>query len=134
MADQKEMILIVEDDSLLREFFEEVYRKIFGDEYEIKIEVNCEEAIPTFGANKERIIMIQSDFNLSQAKGIMNGIEFLKYAREQEFRGIIVLASGDIFEGELLEIILHKGIIHLMKPITYSDLAPLARILKESRK
>ena len=82
--------LIVDDDRSIRMLMGLIFQEILGDNYEILLAENGEEAMEV-AVNENNVVLIVSDLNMPKK----NGIELAKFIREYYGKiKIIIISNG----------------------------------------
>lgn len=90
MTDQKTVILIVDDDRMMREFAKVVINRNFPS-FQVETREDGKLGLEFFEQQAHRIALILTDFRMPN----MNGLELVKAIREKNKEVGIILASGD---------------------------------------
>jgi len=106
-------LMYIEDDAAIRNSVVKTLEIIFHD---VQIFENAEDALAQYQIKKPDIIL--SDINLSE----MNGIEFSKIIREDDYNIPIILLTAYTNKEILLEATSLKLISYIVKPVVFDEL------------
>lgn len=112
------MILLIEDDDIIRETIAE----FLAEHYEVIVAANGREAVALCEQYGDKIKGVITDYEMPE----MNGIEFLRWLQQRKCSAPKLLMTGKaLSDAEREEIVLLCGAEPLSKPVDFDVLAQM---------